>query len=143
MAVSRLFPRQRFARVRCTSSPARHSAFLANPLSSAGFPSTVFQHLLAGCSVAVLLPPLSCGVQPIAAQSISSRHWLFNTLLIGTLFASWWPDRLYEHRRIVFRLRTLLPIIMWRVVLSTPCPCSGMINGTGNGNPLPQLFDRL
>ena len=55
------------------------------PLS---FLSTALQHLLAGYSVAVFLLPLLCTVQPIAAQSSSTQHWLSNELLGRTLFAS-------------------------------------------------------
>ena len=61
-----------------------HQRFLS---SSAGFPSTVLQHLPAGYSAAALLPPLLCRVQPIAAQSMLSRHWLFNGLLGHALLA--------------------------------------------------------
>ena len=63
---------------RCIS----HQRFLP---SLARFPSTVLQHLPAGYSAAVLLSPLLCRVQPIAAQSMLSRHWLFNELLRHTV----------------------------------------------------------
>ena len=66
--------------IRCIS----HQRFLP---SLARFPSTVLQHLPAGYSAAALLPPLLCRVQPIASQSMLSRHWLFKGLLRRTLLA--------------------------------------------------------